>query len=45
MECSGGLGDASRRYCFNCIDLPWRRKREKAAGYEIVYLNEELNED
>ena len=41
MECCGGLGDSSNRYCSNCLDLPFRQKREKALGQEIVYAGEE----
>jgi hypothetical protein len=41
MKCGGGLGDSVHRYCVNCLDLPWREKREQAVGQKIVYLNEE----
>jgi len=41
IECGGGLADKERRHCLNCVDLPWRERREEATGREIVYLNEE----
>lgn len=40
MECGGGLGDTSNRFCVNCVDLPWREKREQHLGRPIVYKSE-----
>jgi hypothetical protein len=40
MHCCGGVGDTNNRYCTNCLDLPFREKREKALGHEIVYTGE-----
>jgi hypothetical protein len=44
MKCNGDLGDPNRRWCANCIDLPYREKREAALGHAIVYAGEELPE-
>jgi hypothetical protein len=41
MKCGGGLGESEHRHCVNCLDLPWREKREQAVGQKIVYLTEE----
>lgn len=41
MKCGGGVADREHRYCANCLDLPWREKREQAARHQVVYLNEE----
>jgi len=41
MDCGGGAGDDTRRFCVNCLDLHWREKREKAIGGSITYLSEE----
>jgi hypothetical protein len=41
MLCNGGLGDEFARLCLNCLDLPYRERREKAIGEKIVYLGEE----
>jgi hypothetical protein len=41
MSCGGGLGDVRERYCINCLDLPFREKREQAIGERVVYLGEE----
>ena len=41
MACGGRVGDAAARLCVNCLDLPYREKREKAIGEEIMYLGEE----
>jgi hypothetical protein len=41
MVCCGGIGDRSNRYCSNCLDLPFRKKREEALGRSVVYAGEE----
>jgi hypothetical protein len=41
MTCGGGLGDAKIRHCVNCIDLPFRKKREEVLGRPIIYRGEE----
>jgi hypothetical protein len=40
MECGGGVVDIQWRHCANCVDLPYRKKREKVIGEPIVYENE-----
>lgn len=40
MECCGGVWDRSNRYCSNCLDLPYREKREKSLGEAVVYSGE-----
>lgn len=42
MECGGGVADVTERHCVNCLDLPWREKREKSLGAPIVYESENL---
>jgi hypothetical protein len=42
MTCNGGMGDTNRRYCNNCLDLPYREKRESAIGERVVYMGEEF---
>lgn len=41
MTCGGGPGDLGARYCVNCVDLPYRERREATIGQPIVYLSEE----
>jgi hypothetical protein len=45
MQCCGGVGDTNNRYCVNCLDLPYREKREKALGTAIVYTGESESDD
>lgn len=40
INCNGGAGNTTDRHCSNCLDLPWRNKRERALGQEIVYTSE-----
>lgn len=40
--CCGGIMDHANRYCANCLDLPYREKREAALGEPIIYSGEEL---
>jgi RES domain-containing protein len=41
MDCCGGVADRENRRCVNCLDLPYREKREAALGHKIVYEGEE----
>ncbi len=41
MACCGGVADARRRICSNCIDIPYREKREQASGQTISYIGEQ----
>lgn len=43
LACNGGLADTRRRHCNNCLDLPFRVKREQALGRRIVYEGEAYN--
>jgi hypothetical protein len=45
MHCCGGVGDTENRHCTNCLDLPYREKREKALGASIVYAGESESDD
>jgi hypothetical protein len=45
MHCCGGVADTANRYCINCLDLPYREKREKALGSAIVYTGESEKDD
>jgi hypothetical protein len=41
MHCCGEIGDAANRICRNCLDLPWREKREQLRGAREIYEGEE----
>jgi hypothetical protein len=41
IQCCGGVGNPNLRHCRNCLDLPYREKREEALGHPIVYAGED----
>jgi len=43
MRCCGGVGNASVQHCSNCLDLPYREKREIAIKETIAYTGEALD--
>lgn len=44
MDCGGGIADVVNRTCVNCIDLPYRTKREALSGERIAYTTTETDE-